>query len=125
MGEQADMNADSKTNREARERELKASRERTRKGWLVDRIEQNLDEVFKPVPPDPGNPFEPSELTKQRAYVAQSLERCARCGDHVAYLTPVGMSTFCVHCTDWIHTLEQPGLKWFREMVYLITKKKS
>lgn len=86
---------------------------------LVDQIEANLDDLFKYEP----DPLDAPELQKQRAHVAHSLERCRRCGDHIAYLTPVGMSTFCDPCSEHLHgldDLEHPGLKWFQEMVTTI-----
>ncbi len=85
---------------------------------LVDTIERNLDELFKYTP----DPLDTLELQRQREHVAHSLERCWRCGDHVAYLTPVGMRTLCDPCTDWMHSHEQPGLKWFCEMVNTIAQ---
>ncbi len=83
---------------------------------LVDTIERNLDELFKT--PKPASSA--GALEVQQAYINHSLERCWRCGDHVAYLTPVGMNTLCDPCTIWAKSHEQPGLKWFREMVNTI-----
>ncbi len=64
---------------------------------------------------------EHTDLEKQSLYVAASLDRCRRCGDHTMSLIPAPpLSLLCVDCEETLRATDG-GLMWFSEVVAQIS----
>lgn len=65
---------------------------------------------------------EHTNLEKQSLYVAASLDRCRRCGDHTVSLTPTPpLSLLCTDCEDTLKATDGP--MWFSDLVAQINSK--
>ena len=58
-----------------------------------------------------------TDLEMQSLYVAASLDRCRRCGDHTVSLVPTPpLSLLCTDCEDTLKKTDA-GLLWFSDLV--------
>ena len=65
-----------------------------------------------------------TDLEKQSLYVAASLDRCRRCGDHTVSLVPTPpLSLLCTDCEDTLKATDDP--MWFSEMISQISSKEN
>lgn len=65
-----------------------------------------------------------TDLEKQSLYVAASLDRCRRCGDHTISLTPAPpLSLLCSDCEFTLKATDGP--MWFSELVAQISSKEG
>lgn len=67
---------------------------------------------------------ERTDLEMQSLYVAASLDRCRRCGDHTVSLVPAPpLSLLCTDCEIILRATD--GAMWFSEMVAQISSKEG
>ena len=88
---------------------------------LADKTIANCEELIRAID-ERKSEKEHTDLEKQSLYVAASLDRCRRCGDHTVSLVPTPpLSLLCVECEDILKATDKP--MWFSEMISQISNK--
>lgn len=83
---------------------------------LIDKTIKNMDELVQATKAQ-TEPFPQTELQKQQRYVASSLQRCRRCGDHtMSIVTTQPLTLLCGDCQAILRKHDEP-LMWFSDMV--------
>jgi len=90
---------------------------------LADKTIANCDKLIAAID-ERKSGKEHTDLEKQSLYVAASLDRCRRCGDHTMSLVPTPpLSLLCAECEDILKATDKP--MWFSEMIAQISSKEG
>ena len=90
---------------------------------LVDKTIANCEELVAATEAR-ESPKPRTDLEKQSLYVAASLDRCRRCGDHTISLVPTPpLSLLCAQCEDILKATDDA--MWFSEMISQISRKED